>query len=156
LKLDDIIKAKILFEISQIDKLIDKSKPLLDLCKLKTPDYIEISAAALLLHSFYNGIENILILIFKHYDEELPNENKWHMKLLDKAFISNGERRQIFQIEIQKTLEEYLKFRHYIRHAYGFQLEWTRMDNLINHIKIIWQNVKDNLNSFIILCGGSK
>jgi hypothetical protein len=61
--LDNGIKAKILFEIFQIDKLLDGSELLLDLCKLKTPDFIEMSAAALLLHSFYNGIENILILI---------------------------------------------------------------------------------------------
>ena len=147
--MDDRLKAKILFEISQIDKLLDKSKPLLDLCKIKNPDYIEMSAAALLLHSFYNGIENILVLVFKHYDEELPNDNKWHMKLLDKAFVSKDNRRQIFQIELQKTLEEYLRFRHYIRHAYGFQLDWTRMENLIDHVKNIWQIVKENLNSFI-------
>ena len=147
--MDDKLKAKILFEISQIDKLLDKSKPLLDLCKLRIPDYIEMSATALLLHSFYNGIENILILIFKHYDEELSKDNKWHMKLLDKTFISNENRKQIFQIELQKTLEEYLRFRHYIRHAYGFQLEWTRMENLTDNINNVWQNVKENLNSFI-------
>ena len=40
----------------------------------KRPDFIEISAAALLLHSFFNGVENILVLIFKHYGEELPTE----------------------------------------------------------------------------------
>jgi hypothetical protein len=46
--LDDVLRAKILFEISQIDKLLNDSKPLLDLCKLKKPDFIEMSAAALL------------------------------------------------------------------------------------------------------------
>jgi hypothetical protein len=70
--LNNGLKAKIAFEISQIDKLLNDSKPLLDLCKLKVPDFIEISAAALVLHSFYNGIENILVLIFKYYDEQLP------------------------------------------------------------------------------------
>jgi len=67
--LDNGLKAKLLFEISQIDKLLNDSKPLFDLYTLKTPDFIEMSASAMVLHSFYNGIENILILIFKHYDE---------------------------------------------------------------------------------------
>jgi len=58
--LDEILKKKAVFEISQIDKLINDSKPLLDLCRLEEPDLIEMSAAALMLHSFYNGIENIL------------------------------------------------------------------------------------------------
>jgi hypothetical protein len=51
--LNNGLKEKILFEISQIDKLLNDSKPLLDLYKLKTPDFIEMSAGALVLHSFY-------------------------------------------------------------------------------------------------------
>jgi hypothetical protein len=147
--LDNSVRVKILFEISQIDKLLDESKPLLDLCKLKIPDFIEMSAAALLLHSFYNGIENILILIFKNYDEELPNGIKWHIELLDKAFVSNKNRKFIFQKELQESMEEYLKFRHFIRHVYGFQLEWTRMENLIKQIENMWKILKENLNIFI-------
>jgi hypothetical protein len=137
------------FEISQIDKLLNDSKPLLDLCKLKVPDFIEISAAALVLHSFYNGIENILVLIFKHYDNQLPTSNKWHMELLDKAFVSDERRKQIFKDELKDTLAEYLKFRHFIRHAYGFQLEWERMEDLINQIEISWEAIKGDFNSFI-------
>ena len=147
--MDNNLKAKILFEISQIDRLLSDSSPLLRLCGLKTPDYIEMSAAAFLLHSFYNGIENILVSILKHCDEELPNGHKWHMELLDRAFVSSGDRKRIFQPELQKTLEEYLKFRHFIRHAYGFQLEWTRMENLITNVNSVWQSIKDNLNVFM-------
>ena len=121
--LDNGLRAKIVFEISQIDKLLDGSKPLLDLCKLKVPDFIEMSACAMVLHSFYNGIEKILVLIFKHYDGQLPNSHKWHMELLGKAFVSDKNRKQIFVNALQKPLEEYLKFRHFARHAYGFQLE---------------------------------
>jgi len=85
--LDDTLKTKLLFEISQIDKLLNNSKPLFDLYKLKAPDFIELSAGAMVLHSFYSGIENILMLIYKHYDGQLPNSNKWHMEILEIAQI---------------------------------------------------------------------
>ena len=147
--MNDKLKAKLLFEISQIDKLLDDSQPLFDLCKIKKPDFIEMSAASMVLHSFCNGIENILVLIFTHYHEELPNDNKWHTKLLAKAFIPNENRKQIFQNESREMLEEYLKFRHFVRHAYGFQLEWARMENLINGITTFWQAIKKNVNEFI-------
>lgn len=127
----DGIKAKITFEISQIEKLLDSGKPLFDLCKIKTPDFIEMSAAALLLHSFYNGLENILVLIFKHYNKSLPNGIKWHMELLEQAFTFKEVNKSIFRIELQEPLDKYLKFRHFIRHSYGFQLEWERMEDLI-------------------------
>jgi uncharacterized protein YutE (UPF0331/DUF86 family) len=68
---------------------------------------------------------------------------------LDKAFVSEMNRKQIFNNEIQKTLEEYLKFRHFIRHAYGFQLEWERMEELITGLRNFWIIVKDNINNFV-------
>jgi len=147
--LDKGLKAKLLFEISQIDKLFNDSKPLFDLYALKTPDFIEMSAGAMVLHSFYNGIENILVLIFKHYDEKLPNSNKWHMELLDKAFVSEENRKQIFSNELQERLEEYMKFRHFVRHSYGFQLEWERMKVLIDGIINFWEAIKRDLINFI-------
>lgn len=147
--MDDKLKAKLLFEISQINKLINDSQPLLNLCNQKVPDYIEMSAAALLLHSFYNGIENVLILIFKSYNEEVADEAKWHMGLLSKAFVSNANRKQIFKNELQESLEEYLKFRHFIRHAYGFQLEWPVMEELVKKIENVWSNIKEDLNNFV-------
>jgi len=149
LNLDNGLKAKLLFEISQIDKLLNDSKPLFDLYTLKTPDFIEMSAGAMVLHSFYSGIENILILIFKRYDEQLPNSNKWHMELLDKAFVSDKNRKQILSNEAQKRLEEYLKFRHFVRHSYGFQLEWERMEDLIDGINNFWETIKKDINNFI-------
>ena len=149
LKLDKSLKVKVLFEISQIDKLIADSKPLFDLCKLKPPDFIEMSAAAMVLHSFYNGIETILVLIFKHYDGQLPNSNKWHIELLEKSFLSDKKRKQIFTIELQKSLEEYLRFRHFVRHAYGFQLEWERMEDLIKDIEGFWNTLKESITLFI-------
>jgi hypothetical protein len=69
-----------------------------------------MSAATMVLHSFYNGIENIIIMIFKDNNVKLPNNNKWHMELLDNAFIANGNRKAIFDKEIKITLYEYQKF----------------------------------------------
>jgi hypothetical protein len=44
--LDNSTKEKIEHEISRIEKLLADAKPLLDLCKLREPDFIEITAAA--------------------------------------------------------------------------------------------------------------
>ena len=147
--MDEKLKTKVLFEISQIDRLVNDSKPLLDLCKLKVPDFIEMSAAALVLHSFYNGLENILKLIIKFYDDKLPSDSKWHMELLEMAFVQNRTRKEIFRNELQGILEEYLKFRHFVRHSYGFQLEWERMEDLIKGIHDTWKMIKEDMNKFI-------
>jgi hypothetical protein len=71
--LDDSVKIKIEHEISRIEKSLVDVKPLLNLCKIKDPDIIEMTAAAQVLHSFYNGVESIIVLFFKYLNEKLPN-----------------------------------------------------------------------------------
>jgi len=63
--LANAVKLKIAFEISQIDELIEKSSVLLQKCILQEPDFIELNAAGAILHSYYNGLENIFLLIRK-------------------------------------------------------------------------------------------
>jgi hypothetical protein len=147
--LDEKLKAKILFEISQIDKLIGCRKELLDLCQKKAPVGIELDSAALLLHSFYIGIEKILEFILKDSKERVAESAGSHMELLDKAFVSNANRNQIFKDELREPLDKYLKFRHFIRHSYGFQIEWSRMEHLIKNLESVWSEVKECITDFI-------
>jgi hypothetical protein len=143
------VKQKIIFEISQIEEVIDSTKPLRDLCKIRMPDIIEKSAVALLLQSFYNGIENILIIIVKYFDTKLPNSGKWHKELLEKAFEESEKHKQIFRDEIKIILNDYMSMRHFIRHTYGFRLDWEQMQELTNEIDNIWIIVKEDLKKFI-------
>jgi len=53
---------------------------------------------------------------------------------------------------LQEPLEEYLKFRHFIRHAYGFQLEWSAMEDLVNRIESVWNDAKGDINLLISVC----
>jgi hypothetical protein len=65
--LDNGIKQKIEHEIFQIEKQLNDAKPLLDLCKLKEPDFVEITAMAQILHSFYIWYRKYFCIIFEKY-----------------------------------------------------------------------------------------
>jgi hypothetical protein len=148
-KLDETVKIKIEHEISRIDKSLDSVKPLLDLCRIKEPDIIEMTAAAQVLHSFYNGIESIIILFFKNMNEKLPNDLKWHKTLFEMVFGINSRNVKIIKDDIKKKLEKYLLFRHFIRHSYGFELSWNEMGPLIKEIDDIWEIVKNDFEEFL-------
>jgi len=147
--LDESVKLKIEHEISRIEKLVNEIEPLIKLCKLKEPDIIEKSAAALMLHSFYNGIESILILFFKYKNIKLPNDTKWHKTLFEMAFGNNPENIIIFDDEIKKDLEKCLLYRHFIRHTYGSELDWEQMKPMVYGINEIWNKIKIYFNKFI-------
>ena len=71
------------------------------------------------------------------------------MELLEKAFnpLENGK--QILRNNLQETMEEYLKFRHFVRHSYSYKLKWEQMEYLINNLENVWENINENLNSFL-------
>jgi hypothetical protein len=140
--LDEIVKIKIEHEILRIDKSLEDVKPLLDLCKIKEPDIIEMTAAAQVLHSFYNGVESVILLFFKYKNETLPNDTRWHKTLFEMAFGTNSKGIKIIRDDIKKKLENYLTFRHLIRHSYSSELDWNRMGPLIKEIEDIWKIIK--------------
>jgi hypothetical protein len=147
--LDNKLKEKIEHEVSRINKLFDKGKPLLEICKRKEPNFVEASAAGSFLQSFYNGIESIIVLIFKTTGENIPNDAQWHKKLFETAFESNEKRTIIFRDECKELLVEYLSFRHFFRHSYGFEIDWTRMKPLIGGVETLWKILEEDVNKFM-------
>jgi len=147
--LDNTIIQKIKFEIEQIDELIEAASPVFDLCKIKEPDFIEKCGIALILQSFYNGIEKIILIIIKNNDKELPDGIRWHKELFDIAFKETTNRTCIFKEELHEPLNDYLQFRHFVRHAYSYKLKWEKMKNLLFEMTTLWEKIKTDVNIFI-------
>ena len=147
--MDENAKVKIKHEISRIERLLFDVKPLLDLCKLKEPDIIEIAASAQVLHSFYNGVESLIVLIFKNINIELPKSIKWHKTLFEMAFGENIKNVSIINNEIKTKLEKYMLIRHLIRHTYSSELNWDEMGPLIFIIEDMWRSIKSDIEVFI-------
>ena len=142
---------KVEFEISQIDKLLGETEPLLKLAQNKMPDMVETAALGLFLHSFYNGIENIIKFIMKEKYGRLPSSNKWHKELLDLCFIKDMNKKELFNEELKIILDDYLSFRHFIRNTYSYKISWERMENLVLDIDKNWSNIKTEINKYIDL-----
>jgi hypothetical protein len=144
---DTILKVE--FEISQIDKLLNETMPLLQLAHTKTPDMIETAALGLFLQSFYNGIENVLKFIIKEKYGKLPSTYKWHKELLDLCFIKTNEQKEIFSEKLKIVLDDYLSFRHFIRNTYTYKIKWERMESLIINLDKNWIDIKTEIENYI-------
>jgi hypothetical protein len=143
------VREKIEHEISRIDKLLNDAKPLLDLCKLKEPDFVEITATAQILHSFYNGVESVVVLFLKNMHEKVPNDSRWHKTLFEIAFGQNSRNIKIFRDDIKEQMEKYMYFRHFIRHSYSSELVWTEMEILVKDLNEMWKIIKTDFELFI-------
>ncbi len=61
-------------ELEQLKIEIDDVRPLFEKLANHEPDDIEMRAAALTLHAFYNGVEAVFLIIAKYIDKRVPND----------------------------------------------------------------------------------
>lgn len=118
--MDKIVNEQITFKIEDIDKLFSEYKLIFDELKVKGPNLFNMTILASVLHSFYNGLENIFDIISKNIDEKVPPRNKSHQELLQQMASKNSKRESIITENLYMKLREYATFRHFYRHAYSF------------------------------------
>lgn len=141
--------SQIRFEIQQIEQLFETYSGLLERVRRETPGMIEITAIASVMHSFYNGLENIFRSIAREIDADIPTGDRWHRDILTKMTESTDFRPPVLSHETFLRLTEYLAFRHFYRHSYSFILEWDELEKLVIPLPKIWEQVKHELNTFL-------
>ena len=103
---------------------------------------IELAAIGTFLHNIYNGIENILKQTAHLKSIEIPKSESWHKDLLNLS-ASKG----IISEELSDQLYEYLTFRHFFIHSYGFMLEEKHLEYLATNIHDIWAEFMSEISS---------
>ncbi len=112
-----------------------------------------MTALAGVLHSFYNGVENIFLSIMKNLDQEDLSGAGWHKELLEKMTVETRNRKPVITIEIASQLDDYLGFRHFFRHSYCDLLEWDKLGRLVSLVVDVWNQLKAEVNIFLASAG---
>lgn len=124
------LTRKIAAEKENVEKALDNLK---DAMGRKERSTVELAAIATFIHNIYNGIENILKQVLKAKGNEIPKSETSHKDLLDLS-VSIG----VIPEKLSDQLYEYLTFRHFFVHAYGFMLEEIHLEDLANNIPDVW------------------
>ena len=141
--------SQVEFEIGQIDQLLVAYDDLWKRSQQGEPDLVEITAMASVLHSFYNGVENIFSAIAKGIDHNTPSGAQWHTDLLALMSQPTKDRSNVISTELVQQLTEYMGFRHFYRHSYSFFLEWEELEHLVTALPDVWDQIKMELNGFL-------
>ena len=147
--MDNITKEQIEFKINDIDRLFLEYELIFKKVESNIPDLFDMTILGSVLHSFYNGLENIFEIIAKNIDKDMPTGNKSHQELLHQMASETANRREVINEKIYLSLREYATFRHFYRHAYSFQLNWEKMKPLVKSLMNVWSEVKLSLKNFI-------
>ena len=115
--------------------------------KKKEKSIIELSAIGTFLHNIYNGIENILKQILKAKNIEISKSDTWHKDLLK---ISASHK--IISEGLTDKLREYLAFRHFFIHGYGFMLEESSLTQLAKNAPEVWSQFLLEIKNYLNNC----
>jgi hypothetical protein len=147
--LPERIKEDIEFELGEIEILFELyQQELADM--EESPNLVELTVLASVLHSFYNGIEKTLLIIAKSIDKSIPSDFNWHKSLLEQMAKENSQRKAVLTGDMKTKLLKYLGFRHFFRHSYSYHLKWERMEELVKPLRIVWEEFKTEISNFDI------
>jgi uncharacterized protein YutE (UPF0331/DUF86 family) len=90
-------------------------------------DDVEIRAAALSLSTIYSGIEKTMLHVLRDRHGLRPEGPNWHTELLDLA----GQK-SLLSDDVRNELKSFLAFRHFVRHAYSFELDPAMIGRILD------------------------
>lgn len=103
-----------------------------------------MGGVAALIHSFYNGMENVLKQALKDKNLSIPDGASWHRDLV---YLSASK---FFLSETTETnLNKYLSFRHYFVHNYSIDLNADELEPLVQNADNTFELFKIEIENYL-------
>ncbi len=130
------LREEISIELELIGDTVRELSSLRSDVGTREPTVREKTAAAAFMAQFYGGVENILKRISRFHVVPLPVGDTWHIDLF-KLFCKPSHKPlpELFDEPLTATMSTFRKFRHVVYHGYGFQLDWSRMQEGMSGIE---------------------
>ena len=108
-----------------------------------------VEAAALRLHSFYTGVERMLLLVSRVVNGRTPSQGEgWHRRLLERMAMNTDTRPAVLNEATQMELQEFLRFRHLVRNLYADELRVEPIERLIEKLQDTWPKLVADIKDF--------
>jgi hypothetical protein len=147
----ELLKADILKELDNIKILESEFSKIKKMLKLPADkiSYYDRGAVGYILHSFYNGCENIFRSIALFFENDLGPQS-WHKDLLKRMNLEiPGIRPQLVDDELYRLFDDFRGFRHKFRHLYSFELDWERECLVARKFPLTIKKFREQVNDFL-------
>jgi hypothetical protein len=145
-----VLAGRIHRELEELGRVVTRAERALEAARQRPEDQdLYLDSAALNLHDFYSGLERVFSLIASSVDESVPRGHEWHRELLRQMGTDIPQvRPAVLSAQTVQNLEEYLGFRHVVRHIYAFEFDFERVERLVRHLRPLFERVSTELEAF--------
>lgn len=142
------IRALVEDELTALERITQEMADLLAE-RAEPPTRTQLRAMASILHEFYNGVERIFERLATGLGEGMPQRAYWHADLLAQmAAAQQGKRPAVVDEPLRARLKDYLEFRHFFRHAYGYTLAWDQLRWKVESLADTFKLLHEQLRAF--------
>lgn len=144
-----LLKVEIESVFSDLNAIVSEIREALKEINSSNPTHREKAALGSFLHSFYNGIENILKRLAEEINNSVPIGEHWHRALLRRMEREvENVRPWVLKGETVDALEPYLGFEHFFRHSYTFDIDWQKLEALAKNIDMVFNGFRSDIDSY--------
>ena len=143
------LKEEVEVELEMLGRHLDQFADLRREALREPPDRVQLMALAGMLHTFYTGVENIFKRISVHCNGGPPGGPAWHQNLLSAMTRPTSDRPAVISESLRHRLRGYLDFRHFFRQSYSFQLQWEKMEWLVEECEETFEQLQGELEQFL-------
>jgi hypothetical protein len=145
-----VLASRIRQNVADIETVVRRVDRALEALEPSNPERdLLIDSIALNLHDFYTGLERVFTRIASELDESVPSGTDWHRELLGQMSTEiQGVRPRAISAKTANDVDEFLRFRHVVRHVYAFELNPQRVIELAKSLRSTFLAVESELSNF--------
>jgi hypothetical protein len=142
------LQQRIISELLDIERSVFRTQQAWQAFQ-QTQHDLYLDSVALNLHGFYNGLERLFENIAVIVDGNRPDHANWHQALLEQmATELPGVRPPVISSSSRRQLDGYCRFRHVVRHIYGYQLDAEQLLPLVEMAPAMFAQINLDLLAF--------
>lgn len=135
-------------ELEELQRVLNRIQDGWERSRRSNDDHY-LDGVALNLHGFYSGVERIFTHIAEIVEDDLPQGEEWHKRLLGQ--MKNeipGIRPAVISTETWEILDDLRKFRHVIRNVYTHHLDPVRIGKLVKSSSESFAQLNAEISAF--------
>lgn len=140
-----LLQAEISGQLGLIDEIYARIEE-----RQKSDSPYRAEALAYQLHNLYCALEDLFQIVARAFENEIVDRAHYHSELLKRMTLRiEGVRPALLSEDTARLLDSLPSFRHFIRHAYVYEIDPRRVALVLEDALALRQRYHDEIQAFL-------